>query len=536
MKYHWSDKNKLEKDNKYLTNLYEKYLIYISNILNKFHNESKDIRYWRIIVGPWLRFFIDIVFDRYETLNYDEKFKPKKINLNFARDILLRSNDFSSFINESYKDNWNKNLLNLIRGIDNELISFKSELTPKIKLTKVRFLLLFIYVNLINPLNRIINKNILIIDPYVKLRPLLKFIFIAKIIPYITKTRFLKGSHKWNKFIINVPKFKSKTSFEEILNTLILIYIPAIYTDYFFEFKKSVLRDLKYLPKIIFTSVGYQSNEECKLIAAETTSTGGKFLIAQHGGGMGIYKHNQSEKHQIEISDKYYSYGWRESGRKNIIPMPSLQLSTFDYVKPKHNGYLINIMASLPKYFYCLYSVPIGPEYLAYIDLQKKLSILLKEDISNRLIHRLNDDNYGWDANSLLKERGLKTCNYSKPLKQQLNKSSLCISSSNGTAGLQILSINFPTILYWPKNLFQIRKHSSYFFNNLADVGIYHTTPESAATHLNNVIKDVDSWWNDISVQNARKKFLANFGSTSKEWVKAWKAELLIQSKSIQKD
>ena len=145
MKYHWSDKNKLEKDNKYLTNLYEKYLIYITNILNKFHNESKDIRYWRIIVGPWLRFFIDIVFDRYETLKCDDKFKPNKINFNFARDISLRSKDFSSFINESYKDNWNKNLLNLIRGMDNKLIYFKSERTPEIKFTRIRFLLLFIY-------------------------------------------------------------------------------------------------------------------------------------------------------------------------------------------------------------------------------------------------------------------------------------------------------------------------------------------------------------------------------------------------------
>ena len=34
--YHWKDKNKLNKDNIYLTNLYEKYLIYLSDILNKF--------------------------------------------------------------------------------------------------------------------------------------------------------------------------------------------------------------------------------------------------------------------------------------------------------------------------------------------------------------------------------------------------------------------------------------------------------------------------------------------------------------------
>ena len=44
MIYHWSDKDKLENDNKY-SDLYERYLIYLSNILNKFHNKNKDTQY-----------------------------------------------------------------------------------------------------------------------------------------------------------------------------------------------------------------------------------------------------------------------------------------------------------------------------------------------------------------------------------------------------------------------------------------------------------------------------------------------------------
>ena len=45
MIYHWTNKNKLENDNQYLTNLYERYLIYLSSILNKFHNKNKDTEY-----------------------------------------------------------------------------------------------------------------------------------------------------------------------------------------------------------------------------------------------------------------------------------------------------------------------------------------------------------------------------------------------------------------------------------------------------------------------------------------------------------
>ena len=59
MNYHWSDKNKLDKDNYYLTLLYEKYLTSLSTILNKFHGIEQDHKYWRIIIGPWLRYFID---------------------------------------------------------------------------------------------------------------------------------------------------------------------------------------------------------------------------------------------------------------------------------------------------------------------------------------------------------------------------------------------------------------------------------------------------------------------------------------------
>ena len=89
--YHWRDKNKLTEDHIYLTNLYEKYLIYLSDVLNIFHKEKKDIKYWRIIAGTWLRYFIDIVFDRYEILRLNNQKIIKNIKFeNKHTNVVLR--------------------------------------------------------------------------------------------------------------------------------------------------------------------------------------------------------------------------------------------------------------------------------------------------------------------------------------------------------------------------------------------------------------------------------------------------------------
>ena len=64
--YHWDDRKKYQRDYQYLNGLYEETLSSLAVILNKIHSLDKDIGYWRIVVGPWLRCFLDVLFDRYE--------------------------------------------------------------------------------------------------------------------------------------------------------------------------------------------------------------------------------------------------------------------------------------------------------------------------------------------------------------------------------------------------------------------------------------------------------------------------------------
>ena len=234
---------------------------------------------------------------------------------------------------------------------------------------------------------------------------------------------------------------------------MIDIYIPYIYTDGFLQYKKYVLNSISKLPKIIFTCIGYQQNESLKIISAESIEKGGKLLISQHGGNFGLAKFNQMEEHQIKVADKFFTWGWGNKKDKTF-PFFSIQLSSDCKFKPKFDRKpkIINVMASSPRYFYSLFSLALGPEYENYLLKQKLLANRLKPSISNNIFHRFNGHTFGWSADKRLNDIGLKPAVHQKTYKE-LNNYALCISSYNATVALQTLSKNYPTILYWPKEI-----------------------------------------------------------------------------------
>ena len=64
----WKKRQQLDSHRAYLEGIYENYLNILASNLNNCHNEDRSIRYWRIITGPWLRLFIEIVYDRYHSI------------------------------------------------------------------------------------------------------------------------------------------------------------------------------------------------------------------------------------------------------------------------------------------------------------------------------------------------------------------------------------------------------------------------------------------------------------------------------------
>ena len=519
--YHWKDKKKLDIDSQFLEVLYENNLISISDKLNKFHNLNKSKRYWRIVVGPWLRFFIDIVYDRYETERINNPHFRKINNLNYEK-IFFREKDFDDFYSKSITDEWNTNLIKIISGrkpnYRNSLISKKNSL---FRITLI---------NIINFFRSLFNKKILISDIYISKLNLLKLFINTGFIPYFPQEIKILKDNNWYKFLdienINLSK-NNKSHFINLIEKLIEIYIPYIYTDGFKNYRKFAIKSIGQIPKTAFTCIGYQHNEVFKLISAEAVENGGKLIISQHGGNFGIAKHNQMEKHQIKISDKFLTWGW-DNNTENTIPFFSLQLSSnkLPIYKNSKNPKIINIMASSPRYFYSFFSLALGPEYKDYLKKQKDLADKLKPNITQNIFHRFNGNTFGWSARNELEKYGLKICNSSNNLNKEIKKYSLCISSYNATVALQTLSANFPTILYWPKEIFEIRNECLKDFNELASVDIYHDNIISLSEHLNKIYNNIDLWWEDNLTQKKGILFIEKYAKNKINWIKEVESEI----------
>ena len=75
----WKNNKNFSKDFAYLNKIFERLIILISNQLNSYHKKNFSLRFWKILIGPWLSTFIHIYFERWNNVQSSlEKFKVDK--------------------------------------------------------------------------------------------------------------------------------------------------------------------------------------------------------------------------------------------------------------------------------------------------------------------------------------------------------------------------------------------------------------------------------------------------------------------------
>ena len=70
-----------------------------------------------------------------------------------------------------------------------------------------------------------------------------------------------------------------------------------------------------------------------------------------------------------------------------------------------------------------------------------------------------------------------------------------------------------PTIIFWNPEYWHLHESCASIFEKLRAVGIFHTSPESAAHHLINIWDDVGSWWKSSEVQDVRKLYCKDYAN-----------------------
>jgi putative transferase (TIGR04331 family) len=529
--YHWDDKEKFVRDIGYLDNLYETKLEEMSNVMNKIHNEIHDKSYWRIVIGPWLKSFIDVIFDRYESIHLiNSEFKIDNTYCFKATYLEWIPKDFNEYWNLIKFDEWNHLIYSEIikylgipfneidMPLPRKLVSKRKNILKKI----------FNYIN--NYYNKILpNKfnNNFIVSGYFKPLQLIKFhLFLKQIPQFLNYELEIKRTKTFEKDVRSKIILNNNNKFEVLLNDLIRKQIPTSYVENYKLIKKKADRFFPKYPKVILTSNAYDSNEAFKFwVASKKESLNTKYIINQHGGNFGICYYSQTERHQIVTSDLFTTWGWMSSTNEKIKPMPSYKLKQFKYKKTNKSSSIQLLIASYPKHFYTLIDQPNASQNIEYFKGIESLLNNLENNVRGKIKIRIHQDVYGWKIKERFHKLGFKDKLEDSSLisfKKSTNNSSISICTFNSTTFLETLSANVPTLIFFSSDRYLLRDDAKPLFEKLKDVKIFFETPEELAEHLNNIHLDIDKWWGKPKVQKVKNEFCYHFARTSNEWTKVW--------------
>lgn len=533
--YHWDDRNKFKNDYVYLQHFYEDILLELTAALNKVHNTNHDSKYWRVYVGVWLGYFIQILFDRWSMLTKAiSEYSISEIRVIDVDECLFVPNDASHFQSLYLSDEWNEVIYHSILELMPEapLLRYVTSSTAAVPaLNTARS-------NSSGFIKRLLVKTIDTVSGWL-VRSNEAF-FLSSYLPY----RMIVGLQLR---LGQVPKFWSAVSapiidpqterksfsllgqegneFESIVRKMIPRFIPRVYLEGY-EMIQQTISELTWpkKPSIIFTANSYSNDDVFKAWAAKNIETGSRLIIAQHGGYFGIGAFGFIEDHQIAISDTYISWGWNDPGRPNIQPFANLVIMNKS-VKWDPNGNILLVNMSIPRYSYHLLAFPQSSQYLTYFNDQLSFARSLSDGAREVLLVRPCSQDFGWDQRSRWAEHcpTVKLDTNNKPFQKVLSGARLVVASYNATTFLETFSLNIPTIIFWNPHHWELNPQAVVDFQKLEEVGIFHRNPESAAAKVSEVYQNVKEWWQQAEIQEIRIQFCSKYSNAIEHPVKVLK-------------
>jgi putative transferase (TIGR04331 family) len=531
--YHWDDREKLYRDYLYLHELHEVLLTELSDALNAFHGTQYSRRYWRILVGPWLLYFAQMLFDRWTMIQHavgDYEISGTAV-LDLKADQIIPGN-MNEFRDMYPTDEWNHAIYGrILRGWTSVPctpipIDEKAARSSAVQPASMR--------TLGKSLRRLVVKGGSRFSQFLARKT--DAFFILTFLPL--KQELLLQLALGQSPTLNLPipspclspdlnvreRFSLETvqhkGFEHCVRTLIPEQIPTVYLEGYQSLQNTV-KQLPWpkKPKVIFTSASYNADDVFKAWAGLRVEEHTPLVIGQHGGNLGSALWTSSEDHENAIADRYLTWGWSD-GKSKQYPVGVLKHigKGSNVWNPK--GHLLLVTSVMPRYSYVMgsFTVAVG-QTNANLEDQYRFVRALPKDIFENLVVRLFMPDWGWAQPDRWRDQipGVRIDPGIRPIEPLIKDSRLYVATYNATTFLESLSRNIPTIMFWNPKHWELRASAESYFNGLRQVGIFHSCPEDAAAKVAEIWGNVDEWWNQPEVQEARKFFCRRYARIDKE-------------------
>lgn len=545
----WKPAVKIKEAADYCYEQYLSILPALTDSLNAAHSVSKPLRYWRILIGPWLLHFIETLYDRYKRLETAISLFPEiYTHILPKRDCcnLSVTNTYEFVGRKVYDDYYNLILFTFVArycfphiGVEkpNGIISPSVQHTAAMgKLGRIKLNIKKIAADPFGPLNHCMSfflprPRIVLSDMYhitsaekivMQLRSLFKIQFMdfKKNIPL----RIDGNVHTLRENLKLQPLNKNDV-FQNLLCAVIPAALPHCYVEHYHNYCDALSTISKKKKALaVGSAIGWYSNEHFKFYAAEQAANKAIMLDFQHGGGYGMSLSAPTETLARE-KDIFFTWGWRDERNASSIPLPSPYMSR---IYDSHKGLRENLLfigTALSKYTVRFETMLFPDNWQSYFKNKEKFFFGLAFDIRKKVLYRpfLLNELFGW--NEL--KRVATMCPEAKFLKEGnlvswIQNSKLVVVDHPHTSFLEALAINIPSVFYWDHDVYVMRKEAEPYFQLLRDVEILHKSPESAARKVNAVFSNPQSWWQSPDVQYARNEFCRRFACARRDWMTVW--------------
>lgn len=532
--YHWDDREKLLQDFQALQGLYEVLLVEVTAGLNSLHGETFSLRYWRILVGAWLGYFTQIVFDRWAMLlNACRQYEiVETIVLRGAEETLV-PNDTGAFARMYVGDDWNHHIYTSIieRCTKITCASRARSTTDNITAFAPPPRKGSVYRSMATAWMRLGAKLRCEDDAF----------FITTYLPPAQEAGLQLRLGQLPQFWTPIPtpavgwnpnfrQWKLRPDlaggFGRLVRDLIPQQMPRVFLEGYAALRNEV-RSAPWpkRPKLIFTSNSHLGDDFFKAWAAEKVEAGRPLIIGQHGGHYGIGRWSFVESHEIAISDRFLTWGWSQAGSPKVTPVGQLKALKASRVRHATAPRLLLVTCALPRYSYCMYSVIVAGQYIDYFKDQCAFVSQLPATLRQALTVRLFPSDWGWGQRARWNDQfpDVELDAGDKSLNDRAREARIYVSTYNATTYLESFAMNIPTIIFWNPKHWEIRDTARPHFDALKCAGVFHESPQSAAHFIATIWEHVDDWWQSPAVRKAVGQFQVNFSRRPRNFANVFK-------------
>ena len=546
--FHWDDREKLKRDYDYLELLHKRFIVALTDTLNNYHKVNYSLRYWQILLDPWLLTYISVLFDHWECIRAlfeDENNNELKTILPNSTEHWKPPYSYSEFASELFFDEWHYRVFSRIIGTyykDRCMISrmdmpsnnkFGDTLNIIEKVSWRRAIVNYIdyFVGKVKS-----NYKIVFLESNFNLFSFIKINVLVGQIPRFFNNEFFSDKGRMDNKCEDYEKssrngvtinMKVNSLFEEFIFHEIVENIPCVLIE-----KYKILNDhvskINIKTKAIVTAGTHWSNPVAKAWMAEQINHHVKLVILEHGGAFPAFKHifNVEE----DISD--HRITWVTPYHKKHIKLPPSKLvSLFGWWANKAWRHPFRTSCSIigfevTRYVNRVGFSPMSSQYLSAFDSIMMFYKYLNPDIK-KCVLVVPYTNLGWNTRKRFQDLlGNDRVFSDMSMSSVHNRSKIIICTYPETTFSEAMASGVPTILFFSKEIYERNEVVRPLLDLLSDSKIVFYNPTEAALHLNSIWDNPFRWWNSSKVIKARNEFKNIALDLDKDWGEKWKTFL----------